>query len=85
MAATRTNNWAAREGLILPLRTPAGIRPILVRAGWLWEGVCPSFLQHGKERMAKVGAGKGPAYPFLAFFFLASGVGEGEGERFLFL
>lgn len=24
-------------------------------------------------------------YPFLAFFFLASGVGEGEGERFLFL
>lgn len=32
--------------------------------------------------------GQGPgglAYPFLAFFFLASGVGDGEGERFLFL
>lgn len=26
-----------------------------------------------------------PAHPFLAFFFLASGVGDGEGERFLFL
>lgn len=24
-------------------------------------------------------------HPFLAFFFLASGVGEGEGDRFLFL
>lgn len=26
-----------------------------------------------------------PTHPFFAFFFLASGVGEGEGERFLFL